>query len=260
MLDKILNYKNSNTFNFGPGKPYLNHQFNVFSSDIKSNYFDYLVFLDSKGFNLSDPKSSWIFSLIKKYEKTNKSYLVITRVKELTTFFSLINFLNLNNIQFEKLITNVGFVDLTPKKYNFIEDIISQSPFDDTIIKYKFLTNYFDEKKCPIKLYNIEIDKALAKMISNTLSKKFKQIYLIQTFEFNNSIKIERKRPDSFFFFLLETNKLLHRIADFNSNFKIINFELDEIKNYSEISFDAVHFTDYGHELVSKQLIKSLNL
>jgi len=258
---KLNNYKDLHSFNFGLGKPYLNDHFNIFSSNIKSKSFDYLVFVDSKGFNSVSPEKSWIINLINEFSKSKKSYLVITRVKELTTFFSLINFLTHNSINYKNLITNLGFVDLTPKKLVFIDDIILQNPFIKTPLQKKFLSKYIDESNKSINLYNIIIDNKLSDLISDFLSIRFDKIYLLETFEFDNSINVKRKRPNCFFQCLIKTNKLLSQLCVNNKNFDIIKFKVSDIKvNSSEISFDAVHFTDLGHEIVYNKVIKSLNL
>jgi len=255
-----FNYKNSHSLNFGLGKPYLEDHFNIFSSDINAKYFDYFVYVDSKGSNLSFPKKSWVFNLIQKFIFSNKSYLIVSRPKELTTFFSLINFLNLNVITYNILITNVGFVDLTPKKLIFINDIILQNPFKSISLKSKFLSKYFDEKNDPIDLHNIIINKQITILISDFISRKFKNVFLLESFEFDNSINIKRKRPDCFFKCLNKTNNLLFQLTNFNSNLNVIKFKTDEIINFSDVSFDAVHYTDFGHEIVYNKVIKSLNL
>ncbi len=243
-----------NRFNFGRGNNFQREHFQIFSNKPNSNYYDYLVFLDSKGYCLSNPKVSWIFRLAEKIDNKNKSYLIITRPKELTIFFSLINFVMLNNIKYKNLITNVGFVDLTPKKINYIRDIIDQNPFKNISIKTKFLTDYFDENSKNIKLYNIIICEKLINLISSFISDNFNQIFLIKTFEFKSSIKVERKRPDCFYSLLKETNVLLSNISMLNSNIIEVEIKLSQIKDFSKISYDAVHFTEFGHKYIGRNL------
>ena len=56
-------------------------------------------------------------------------------------YFSLINFITKNNVSY-KSITNVGFVDFTPKKEENMHDILSQSIDKDLDLSYSKLSRY----------------------------------------------------------------------------------------------------------------------
>ena len=238
-------------FFFGAGKPQLNNEFRILSNKDKSDKeYEYLIFTDSKG-NCEENFYSWVDQLTDKLKINNVSFLLITRPKEMTIFFSLINFLNNNNdIKFKYLITNIGFVDTTPKKREFINDIFDQNPFNNKLTKTP-LCNYLLNSGEVSTLYTVNYDSVTFK-IAEILSKRFNEIHLIGTFEFSKNIKIERKRPDEFYDQLKLANKLLLKIQSYSENINYIDVRpnISVQEDESDISFDAVHFTQSGHDLV----------
>lgn len=141
---KPLTFKNF--FNFGEGIINQNKDFKILSSHEDGEDYDLLIFTDSKGTSIGDEVGKeWTTLLIKKLKSKGISYLFVSRPKEMTVFFTLLNFLELNNIKFKKLVTNVGFVDTTPKKEEFIDDIFSQCPFDNKKLKKYSLCEIISE-------------------------------------------------------------------------------------------------------------------
>ena len=133
--------------------------------------------------------------------------MLITRPKELTIFFTLINFLKNNQLKFKYLISNLGFVDLTPKK-KFIVDIIHQNPFEyDLLNSTKSLCDYKLSDGKIEKLYSIQYDSFIIEKIAYFLSENFNKCFLIDSFEFNKKINIDRKRPKEFYTQLKITNE-----------------------------------------------------
>ena len=238
-------------FFFGAGKPQLNNEFRVVSNKDKSEKeYEYLIFTDSKG-NCEENFYSWTDQLIDRLKNKSISFLLITRPKEMTVFFSLINFLNNNDdIKFKYLITNIGFVDTTPKKKEFINDIFDQNPFNNKLTKTP-LCNYLLNSGLVSILYTVNYDSVTCK-IAEILSKRFNEIHLIGTFEFSKNIKIERNRPDEFYDQLKQSNKFLLKIQSHSVSINYIdaNAYISMQENESDISFDAVHFTQKGHDLV----------
>jgi hypothetical protein len=255
MIDLTFN----NNFNFGPGEPNLNKDFRIIlSSKNRHNSFDYLIFTDSKGTSIGDQKGlEWTTQILNELSEKNKTFLLITRPKELTVFFTLINFLELNKIDFKYLITNLGFVDLTPKKEKFINDIVSQNPFRNHILHKNRLHDYTLNSGETINLFNLSYSNVSDK-ISKTILDKFNKIFIIGTFEFNSKIKIERKRPQDFFNLLKETNKFIKLICDFNNKFSFINVNNHLPFDGHELSYDAVHFTQVGHSIMTKICKKNI--
>ena len=238
-------------FFFGAGKPQPNNEFRIISNKDKSDKeYEYLIFTDSKG-NCEENFYSWVDQLIDRLKINSISFLLITRPKVMTIFFSLINFLNNHNdIKFKYLITNIGFVDTTPKKNEFINDIFDQNPFNNKLTKTA-LCNYLLNSGVVSTLYTVSYDSVTCK-IAEILSKRFNEIHLIGTFEFSRNIKIERKRPDEFYDQLKQSNKFLTKIQSFSASINYIDVRPYKSmhENETDISYDAVHFTQKGHDLV----------
>lgn len=90
--------------------------------------------------------------------------------------------------------------------------------------------------------------------INNILSEYFKNIFFVNTSIVPKDIKIERKRPDSFFEQLQTTNLFINKLENLNNSSNLI-----DISDISQ-TFDAVHFTKTGHKKVYEKIIKELNL
>lgn len=236
-------------FFFGAGKPQLNNEFRILSNKDKlDKEYEYLIFTDSKG-NGEENFYTWTDQLIDRLKINRISFLLITRPKVMTIFFSLVNFLNHNDIKFKCLITNIGFVDTTPKKKEFINDIFDQNPFNN-ILKETPLCDYLLNSSEISALYSVNYDSVISK-IAKTLSEKFQKIHIISTFEFSKNIKIERKRPIEFYEQLKQSNNLSKKISSKSENINYIDVNGYLVKeDENDISYDAVHFTQKGHDIV----------
>lgn len=242
-------------FDFGKGNENKNSDFRVLASNISNNY-DVLIFTDSKGTDIGESRGKeWTSRIIDSFETNQITYLFISRPKEITTFFTLLNFIKLNNIQFVNLISNLGFVDLTPKKEEFIDDIIMQNPFHNQKLDKYEICNYRLSSGEIAKLFSINY-LTLHKDIADTIQEKFKNIFLVGTFEFNSNINVKRKRPKEFYMQLKETNKFIELICSHNGQFTFINVNIDLPKNGHELSYDAVHFTQAGHDKTANICLK----
>jgi len=184
--------------------------------------FDYLVITDSRGGMTKDLifNNSFLFKLKSLFCIKNQTYLILSRPKYLTVFATLINFIKLNpNLKFKNLVTNLGFVDCTPKKQGNVDDILTQisqfSSSKNLIIEHEKyeLSNGKQEL-----LKSIEYTKEYIKELKNFFNKKFEKYYFINTPLVSEDITIERKRPKSFFAQLYKTNNLIDKIVDLNTN------------------------------------------
>lgn len=100
------------------------HDF-VVQSTAQNEIFDYLIFLDSRGIS-REFKNSLADKLITRITSIGKSYLLVCRPIELTIWASLVGFLTINRLNPAKIITNMGFVDFTPKKQSILQDAVRQ--------------------------------------------------------------------------------------------------------------------------------------
>ena len=117
-----------NSLNFGLGEISTSKENKVFKST-KNTSFDYLLFFDSRAMTIDEEnhKNTTLTKTLNLFDKKNISYLAISRPKNLTIFATLLNFLELNkDLKFKNLITNLGFVDFTPKKQENIADMLLQ--------------------------------------------------------------------------------------------------------------------------------------
>ena len=255
----MIDLTNNNNFDFGIGLENKNSDFRILCSNISNNY-DLLIFTDSKGTSIGDcANKEWTIQIINNFKLNKKTFLFISRPKEITTFFTLLNFLKLNKIKFQNLISNVGFVDFTPKKEEFIDDIITQNPFKNYKINKYVLCDYTLNSGETVKLYSINYLN-LSKEISELLGKKFNKIFLIETFDFKSDIKIKRKRPLKFFTQLNEGNKFIKLICSQSNQFLFVNVNNKLPKNGNTFSYDAVHFTQNGHDKLAEICIKKIIL
>lgn len=113
---------------FGNGEICNSKENKIIKSDLIENY-DFLLFFDSRAMliNEKDYKNSFFYKLIEIFNKKSISYIAISRPKNLTIFATLLNFLELNKgFKFKNLVTNLGFVDYTPKKQVNIDDMLLQ--------------------------------------------------------------------------------------------------------------------------------------
>lgn len=252
-----------NIINSLPGKNYEGEDLWIETSESLSNQseLEYLVFTDSKGKRTEEKGESCFISLLTDYlKKHNISYLVIGRPKELTTFFTLINFLNSCDYHFKNLITNVGFVDFTPKKKEVILDHLLQKPaikHSDEIkliklSKFKLSTGGYEH------LYSIDMSNKMKKEIAQALKKHFKQTFLIPTFEIEpNQITNGRIRPSEFFVHLKKTNQFLSELSE-TDNINLMEIKENSVSEHNPITFDGVHLMQPGHLLIFKTITHNI--
>ena len=96
------------SFHFGPGLDYHGDHFRILSSHAAARGdYDVLLFADSRGSAVEKPgEPSWVDLLLRDLEGRGMSFLAVTRPKDLTVFFTLLNFLALNPVRFGTLVTN----------------------------------------------------------------------------------------------------------------------------------------------------------
>jgi len=218
----------------------------LIKTNCNSHEYDFLIFLDSRGFSFETKKNLASFFL-KKIKK--QKILIIIRPLLMTTWGTLNNFLYLNpKIKFKFLITNMGFNDFTPKKKILAKNVLKQSNylFKNKQLKIKFIEKFTDEKNKEINLYNVNFNKKYLIHLNKQLPNK--KLILINTPPLKkNSFFKKRLRPKSFF-------SMINRSINFNKKIKtlkIINFTSFNEKN----TYDGVHYTDNGY----KQIFKKLN-
>jgi len=244
---------------FGIGEISTSSENQMLTSNDFLNKIDFLIFVDSRGLSINNNSYSYTYfrNLIEFLEENNISFLAISRPKNLTTFATLCNFLKLNeNLHFKKLITNLGFVDCTPKKSENINDMLLQiSQFSKTknsIVEFeKFELS--DGKNEMLK--SINYSKEYQSELMQYFNNRFEKLYFINTPLVPQDIKIKRHRPKSFFSQLQATNQLTSTFINFDAN-------KNRLIDISKLvyTYDGVHYTSEGHEKIYEEIMKELNL
>lgn len=215
------------------------HDFLV-RTNSRSKIIDYLFFFDSRGIS-SQFENSLAEQLTNNINDSGKSFLLICRPLEMTTRSVLISILENSEIKPKKIVTNVGFVDFTPKNEKTLALSIDQvhSVLGAGVAKANFAEYYLtSESVRPI--YNTQYDRRYLDAIESITEKN--DIVVINTQTLSQNISLARARPLSFFSGVLEANEFNRSI----SCAKIIEVpEFDELFTY-----DGVHFTLQGNNLV----------
>lgn len=243
---------------FGKGEVSISKECKVFKNSEETHY-DFLLFFDSRAMVTleSSYQDTVLFKLLDYFQETQYSYLAISRPKNLTVFATLYNFLKLNSkLNFKNLITNLGFVDYTPKKQSNINDILLQiGQFQN------FNTKIFEHEEYKLNgggteiLKTIEYSKNYLNNIENILNNRFEKVFFINTPLLPNDFKCERERPKSFYSQLITTNNLVDKFALSNKD----KNKLVDIQNIIH-TYDGVHYTLEGHKEIFEKVIKELDI
>ena len=225
----------------------------VIQSKISNNY-DFLFFMDSRGAKAPKSSISSIMRLTKYLDEKKLSYLVISRPLNLTIFSTLLSFLENTTIKFKRVITNVGFVDTTPKKLDTLNDIRSQFNALGITYMYQKLENFKLSNGIIEELGTLKINKNSIIDIANRLKQINSELYFINTPEVSKNNSLERKRPESFYHQINKSNILIKEISN-RSNGRLIDVSKSGIH-----TFDGVHFTNSGHSIYFKKVLSVLNL
>ncbi len=215
------------------------HDFAVLSNSDDVNV-DYLLFLDSRGVS-REFKQSLADKLITEISRLGKTYILICRPLELTIWATLIGFLKINKINPKKIITNMGFVDFTPKKQSILQDAVGQVELvlGKGVAKTSFTENYISADNS-ISLYSVHYSERYQLAIEDIARQH--ELVIINTPLVNENIVIERKRPASFFAAQIESNKFNHSIS---------RAQIIDLPDFDEsLTYDAVHYTSCGNELI----------
>jgi len=169
-----------------------------------------LLFLDSRG--VGAQFSGSLAERILTRMHATRGYLAVCRPLEMTTWATLFNFLSINALQPRQIITNMGFVDFTPKKQTILADAVQQ----------------------------VE-----ARMGVGLARSQFVEEYLVA-----GGDKLTGKRPRSFFS-AIELGNAFNRSIGGATVIDLPVF--DQAHTY-----DAVHYTNRGNELIFDRLVEHL--
>lgn len=206
-----------------------------------------IFFFDSRGIS-GNWETSLLNQLLDYYDA--EPYLAISRPLELTTWATLYNFMQINDLKPERLITNIGIVDFTPKKRLLCESMISQINFvsDTQEAEIQELDEWVLSNGERQTLSTVEYSEAYI----HRLKRYFTTIPLIaiKTPLVDAAIDITRFRPPTFFTQLQKTNSFIDRLDCESIDLGCFDHSL---------TYDAVHWTEKGNRLVFEKIRKYLS-
>jgi hypothetical protein len=199
-----------------------------------------LVFLDSRG--VSADFSGSLGERLLKHLGGSRGYLAVFRPLELTTWATLFNFLASNTLRPKQIITNMGFVDFTPKKQAILVDVVQQveARMGAGVARARLVEHYPDERGEPMELYAMSYDGRYREQLQSMIAGI--PTIVINTPTVPSEIRVRRRRPRSFFT-ALELSKEFNR--------SIRGATVVDLPVFDEsYTYDGVHYTNLGNELI----------
>jgi len=217
----------------------------IIKSNAKNSKINLLIFLDSRGVG-SDFDRSLAKKVINQIAENGLSYLLICRPLNLTTWATLLNFININELNPAMIITNMGFVDFTPKKAAILKDAIEQVEFSigKGVVTTGFAEHYMSFSGEVIDLYFMNYSDKYREAIESVTNKI--PTVIINTPNVPKDICVERARPDSFYIGLSKTNEF-NRSINHAKTLEVPDFD-------KSLTYDAVHWTEQGNEIIFEKI------
>lgn len=243
------------------GEPNHNQDYIFKTNAVSIEDVEYLLIFDSRASNIRGIKPGFGEMLASALKVKQKKYLLLCRPWNLTVLFSVIGLLQKNKFQKPTLITNVGFVDCTPKKHEIINDMLAQAdvcraPFNLPLIELEEYVLSNGEKQM---LYSLDYS-SLIDWYTEQLAVALKKIFWLKSFTIEPDVTFERLRPKAFFAQLHEANNLINTIACKVPDVMQIEMKHLSRHNAHEVTYDGVHLTDRGHGFVFQQFMDSYAL
>lgn len=213
----------------------------VVRSNGRPDALDYLLFLDSRGIGRGF-EGSLADRLVSDISQRGARYLLLCRPLELTTWATLINFITLNKINPSKIVTNMGFVDFTPKKQSILKNASQQVEFfiGKSVAESYAVQNFVSSRGEEIPLYKMSYGSAYRKSIEAVVARQ--PTVVINTPLVDPTISFERERPRAFFSALVDSNEF---------NRSIGSVQVVDLPDFDKtLTYDAVHYTSRGNEVI----------
>lgn len=179
-----------------------------------------------------------------------RRYLLVCRPLELTTWATLLNFLAANALEPRRIVTNTGFVDFTPKKQSILDDAVAQVEFrfGPGVARSQFVEQYTGSDGEEIPLYSMSYGEEYRRGIESLAAAR--PLIVVNTPTVSADIRVPRRRPRSFFDALEQGNQFNRSIR---GAVVLQPPAFDEHHTY-----DAVHYTNAGNELIFEQIREQL--
>ena len=192
-------------------------------------------------------------NLLKEYfKKLNLSYLIVSRPLNLTIIPTLLSFCENTFIKFDNILTNVGFVDTTPKK-DVLCDIKYQLDNTNVDYTYQYLCDFELLNGTTQELGTLNLSNSSITNICKRIKKIANKIYFLNSPIISNKIIFDRKRPECFYPQIIKANDLIKKLSIGSNNILI------DISNIGINTFDGVHFTNEDHNICYNSIISTLD-
>jgi hypothetical protein len=211
----------------------------------RQEVLDCLVFLDSRGVSAGF-EHSLANRLISYISRAGGHYLLLCRPLELTTWATLVNFMKLNELNPSKIVTNMGFVDFTPKKSAVLKDATQQVEFfvGRGVAKSYALQECVASNGEEVALHSMVYGDAYRRRIEEIVTRQ--PTVIINTPLVDSTIHIKRARPKAFFSALSDSNAFNHSIG---------GAHVVDLPSFDEtLTYDAVHYTTRGNEMIFEKV------
>ncbi len=220
--------------------PYVGHD-RLLRSNAEAGPIDILFFLDSRGVS-GQLEGSLTERLLSFSAERQWRCLMICRPLELTIWASLLNFLALNEIRPSRIVTNMGFVDFTPKKPEILDDAMAQVAhrLGQDAATAVFLEESTRLNGEVIPLYGMRYAAAYSEGIA-ALARTV-PVIVINSPLVSPSCVLPRPRPASFFAALEESNAFNRGIPG-TVTVDLPVFDL-------AMTYDGVHYTADGSNVI----------
>jgi hypothetical protein len=207
-----------------------------------------LIFLDSRGIG-ADFRGSLVDRILTRLNGS-RGYLAICRPLELTTWATLFNFLAINALKPGQIITNMGFVDFTPKKQAILADAVQQveARMGVGLARSQFVEEYATADGETLALYSMSYAAGYRQRIETMIADG--SAIVLNTPPVSPDISVPRKRPRSFFSAVDKGNAFNRSI----SGATVIDLPVFD----ESYTYDAVHYTNRGNELIFGRLVEYL--
>jgi hypothetical protein len=233
---------------FPGGRGNENDDFLVRAND-DSRAPDLLFFFDSRG--VGGQFAGSLADRFLQYVGERRNYLLVCRPLELTTWATLLNFLSANTLEPRRIVTNMGFVDFTPKKQPILEDAVRQVEklLGPGVARSHFVERYVASGGEDIPLYSMTYGDEYRRSIEAVAAAR--PLLVINSPLVNIDIRVPRHRPRSFFDALEQGNRFNRSIRG--------AVVIDPPRFDERHTYDAVHYTVAGNELIFEKMREHLH-
>ena len=229
---------------FVGARPHEGHD-RLLTSNAHGQPVDLLCLLDSRGIS-AQYQTSLAQRVITHAEQQGLHYVMICRPLELTTWATVANFFTHNPLRAPTFVTNMGFVDFTPKKPEILEDAMRQV---EAHIGAHVATASFVEKSVRangdvLSLFAMQYSEDYGRAISRALQGQ--RTVVINSPLVSPTCEFPRPRPASFFK-ALEDGNTFNRGLPGVTVVDLPEFDLS-------LTYDGVHYTEQGSAVIFDRL------